>query len=162
MATLKPETFSTEYSEDRDLLKNVRSALFNLTGIPRTGGASDDERVDFTSITGKGVLSRLNVARDVLRPDYRRYWEYTTVVYDTEQHGAEINIEDRKIILGPFLIGMGVEDAEKVIIHEFLHAALDDDWQRSTEQEQHGQINHIIIYGPHYSEPANPADPSSP
>ena len=145
VATLKPDTFGSETY----LLKRVRNALTNLTGI----AANRAEEYVPAPI-------KLSADRDLLDPDYKVIWKQCTIEYDPNEAGAEIYLKDRKIVLGPFMKGFSVMELEKVILHEFLHAALDDGWQRLSEQAQHGQINLIIGYNIGYPPPPNPANPS--
>lgn len=143
MAVLKVDTFGPE----KDLLKKVKDALTNLTGFGGSGG------VYLTA------PNKLNANRDSLRPEYKSLWLHCTVEYDAQEAGAEI-YGNRKIILGPFMRQFTVMDLEKTILHEFLHGALDDGWQRLSEQAQHGQINLIIRFNLEYPPPPNPANPS--
>ena len=145
MATLKADTFGSETF----LLTRVRQALTNLTGV------IGSQTKEFTV-----APTKLDADRDSLKPDYKTLWKQCTIQYDPNEGGAEIYLKDRKIVLGPFMKGFSTTNLEKVILHEFLHAALDDGWQCLSEQAQHGQINLIICYNIRYPPPPNPANPS--
>lgn len=63
--------------------------------------------------------------------------------------------------LGPFMLDYDdVADLEKVIVHEYLHAALRDETSRLGYQWSHHEINRIITYNLKYPCPPNPANPS--
>ena len=145
MAVLKTDTFGSE----KNLLQRVKQALTRLTGA--ASGGPNEYRV---------APTKLDADRDLLRSDYKLVWKQCTVEYDEKEAGAEIHVSDLRIVLGPFMKHFGVTDLEKVILHEFLHAALDEDWQKSGEQAQHGQINQIIKYNIGYSGAPNPANPT--
>jgi hypothetical protein len=145
VATLKPDTFGSE----KFLLTRVRHALTNLTGV----AANRAEEYGLAP-------TKLDAERDSLSPNYKSIWKQCTVEYDPEESGAEIYLKARRIVLGPFFRAFEEMDLEKVILHEFLHAALDDGWQRLSEQAQHGQINLIIVSNIGYPPPPNPANPS--
>lgn len=153
MTTLKPETFA---GEAKFLLPVVRRALTNLAG-----GAPDQNRVTYHPITGAGKLFWLNPQEDSLRLNYKQVWDQSTLEYDKAQSGAEIYVPGRRMYLGPAMLRFtNPMDLEKIIAHEYLHAALDDDTQRLGYQAEHDQINMIISQSLKYPGPPNPCNPS--
>jgi len=162
MATLKPETFR-EIGKDgetrvRTLLTHVRQALTNLAFDPYT--QVNDTRVMYHPITPRSKLGKLDPTNYPIRSNYRQVWNDCTLEYDQNQKGAEIYVPGRRMYLGPFMLDYDVMELEKVIIHEYLHAALDDATTRTGYQASHHEINRIITYNLGYDDPPNPANPS--
>jgi len=161
VSTLKPETFKESPSEQKavdNLLKLVRQAMHNIAFGP---GQDDGKTVNYHPVGGLGRLRALNPKEDLLDPSYLAIWNNSTLEYDPGQPGAEIYVPGRRMYLGPFMLDMQLVDLEKTIIHEYLHAALNQDWQRLSMEAQHPQINLIIKQRLKYAGPPNPADPSS-
>jgi hypothetical protein len=159
MAILIASTFVRE----TELLNKVRDALRNLTGFSSTEAAiKANLPVDYPFPVGPhGRLFRLDDDKDFLDPTYRSIWKQCTIQYDPIEPGAEIKVLERKMRLGPAMRHYIVNDLEKVIIHEYMHAALDATWQRETDVVQHGPINETIqfhLFYPGHPNPANPAE----
>jgi len=96
-----------------------------------------------------------------MRGDYNTVWQDCTVEFNEGESGGEVYPEELRNILGPLMYRLSVYDTEKVIIHEFLHVALDKDYQSGrpfSGPAQHPQINRILIRILNYREPCNPAD----
>jgi hypothetical protein len=66
----------------------------------------------------------------------------------------------QKMRLGPAMRRYIVNDLEKVIIHEYMHAALTATWQRETDVVQHDPINETIQFHLLYPGHPNPAIPA--
>ncbi len=159
MATLIASTFVQE----SELLGRVRDALRNLTGFHGTETqVKANLRVDYPFPVGpNGRLFRLDKEEDFLATDYQAIWCKCTIQYDPSEPGAEIKVLERKMRLGPAMRHYIVNDLEKVIIHEYLHAALNADWQDLTDVVQHGPINETIqfhLFYPGHPNPANPGE----
>lgn len=163
MTTLKTETFHEigKAGENRvqALLKLVKRALTNLACDPYT--PFDDARVMYHPVTPKSKLAKLNPKNYPIRPNYLHVWNDCTLEYDLKQKGAEIYIPGRRMYLGPFMLDYyDVVELEKVIVHEYLHAALEDATTRLGYQWSHHEINRIVTYNLNYENPPNPANPS--
>jgi len=151
MAKLMPQTFPTD-SAGQALLKNVKRALTNLTGVG-----------DNPSNIYLPAPLKLNAERDNLRSDYRSIWQACDIKFEMEQTGAEMAAE-RQMEIGPYFLRSSttVTDMEKIILHEFLHDALEPSGiGGSTGYEfDHTRINEIIRDNLKYPGPPNPANPS--
>jgi hypothetical protein len=145
MATLNADTFPGD-KQGKKVLDEVKQALRNLTGL--NGGTNGAYLV---------APVKLNADRDVLKPSYKQIWNLCTIVYDDDEKGAEMS-KAHQITLGPLLLSMSVTDIEKIILHEYLHEAIDIGV--NVEEMEHGQINHIIRDNLHYPGPPNPANPA--
>src|SRR5438128_9968488 len=145
MATLKTQTFPSDNSGQL-LLKNVQTALTNLTGI----------RARKDGVYLQAPL-KPDAERDQLRPDYRVVWQQCTVEYDPAEAGAEVPPDTRTIRLGPFCLDLDVMAMEKIILHEYLHLLIVG-W--GSGDSQHPQINLIIKFNLKYQGPPNPANPA--
>jgi hypothetical protein len=156
VTTLKADTFheigTTGEARAAKLLEHVRQALTNVAFGPSTG--RDDARVIYHPIKGLGQLAKLDPRVDPILPNYVQIWNDSTLEYKLDQHGAEICVLTKEMSIGPFFLDSDVTSLEKVIIHEYLHAAL------KFKQGQHGHINTIIHERLKYPGPPNPANPS--
>jgi hypothetical protein len=142
MAVLKVETFPGD-DEGTGLLKKVRQALTNLSGH---GHANDG-----TYLTPpKG----LDADRDMLRDDWRDIWKATVIQYDEKEAGASANMKTKVIQLGGFFLKPThkVMDIQKVLLHEYLHLALNIEMR----EFHHSQMTQIITYNLGYPGDANP------
>jgi len=148
MATLRLATFPSDKSGQL-LLGKVKDALANLTGI--RGGATG---------VYVGAPTKLDRARDMLKPNYRIVWQQCTLEFDPDERGAEATPGTSNLRVGPFFLSgdTSVMDMEKVILHEYLHLVIDIGW--SATEAEHGQINHIIRDNLSYPGPPNPANPA--
>jgi hypothetical protein len=157
VTTLKADTFheigTAGETRAKNLLKHVRQALFNVAFGPGAG-RSDDTRVIYHPIRGLGQLAKLDLKVDPILPNYIQIWNDSTLEYKLDQHGAEICVVTKEMSIGPFFLDSDVMSLEKVIIHEYLHAAL------KFKQGQHGHINYLIHERLKYPGPPNPANPS--
>jgi hypothetical protein len=126
------------------LLRKVRRALTNLCG--------HGHGKDGTYVTAP---RKLNADRDTLRADYKKIWKECTITFDPKEAGASIQ-SARHIHIGPFFLQarFTVMDMEKIILHEFLHAALDIAWKDA----HHSMMEQIIKYNLRYPGPANVAE----
>lgn len=155
--------FASTFVQESELLGRVRGALRNLTGFYSTETqVKANLRVDYPFPVGpNGRLFRLDADEDYLDSTYQSIWRQCTIQYDPSEPGAEIKVLERKIRLGPAMRHYIVNDLEKIIIHEYLHAALNADWQRETDLVQHDPINVTIqfhLFYPGHPNPANPAE----
>ena len=136
------DTFPQD-AEGRALFQKVKKALHNLTGMtpPKDG--------NFTS-----APRRLNAERDTLKSDWRAIWFQETIKYDAAEPGASVLKGVVKI--GPFFLQkrFTVMDMEKVVLHEYLHEAIDISWRDA----HHGQIDQIIQFNLAYPGAPNPAE----
>ena len=155
MAILLANTFAPEHS----ILVGVRQALFWLTGCDTPARYLDTGvpiRYPFPHghMAGNGRrLGWLDQERDGLKDNHDEIWEQCTIEYDQHEPGAEIEVIGGRMKLGFAMRGYGVLDLEKVILHEFLHAAL------KSQTDQHDQIDFIIQFNLHYPGHPNPGDP---
>ncbi len=142
MAVLKIDTFLGD-GEGQGLLKKVKQSLTNLCGHAHGS--------DGTYLTAPKALK---TDRDMLRENWREIWQATTIQYDDNETGASINHKTKIITLGAFFLKPAhkVIDIQKVILHEFLHIALDIEWRDA----HHGQIEQVIKYNLGYPGDANP------
>jgi hypothetical protein len=160
---LKSETFheigKVGEARAKALLTRVKQALTNLAFDPYT--QVNDTRVMYHPITLKSKLAKLDPQNYPIRPDYLQVWNVCTLEYDQNQRSAEIYVPGRQMFLGPFMLDYDdVVDLEKVIVHEYLHAALLDATSRLGYQWSHHEINRIISHNLKYPCPPNPAFPS--
>ena len=142
MAVLMIDTFPRD-GEGSELLKKVRQSLTNLCGH---GHASDG-----TYLTAP---RQLDADRDMLRDDYREIWKDTTIQFKGDETGASVNMKTKEIRLGDFFLKPShkVLDIQKVILHEYLHLALNIEMR----EFHHSQMTQIITYNLHYPGDANP------
>jgi hypothetical protein len=142
MATLMVGTFPAD-DEGRGLLRKVRQSLTNLCG---QGHGNDG--------TYTSAPRRLNAERDMLRENYREIWKEVTIQYSADETGASVNHRTKIISIGGFFLRPShkVLDIQKVLLHEFLHLAIDMEMR----EFHHGQIEQIIKYNLGYEGDANP------
>ena len=142
MARLLAETFPTD-AAGRALLQKVQIALFHLTG---SHGVKGDYR---------HPPKRLDPGAHTLQTSYRSTWLRCTIEFSGQERGASIR-KDREIRVGPFFLKPHFKalDLEKVILHEYLHAALDI----SFRDAHHGMIDQIIQFDLKYPGAPNPAE----
>ena len=134
------------------MLKKVERSLTNLTGI---------------AVSNSGVYLtapvKLDRERDDLVQNYRAVWQYCNIRFDPNQAGAEM-INATEMRIGPFFLrsDITVTDLEKLILHEYLHVALEPSGVGgSTGYEyDHTRINQIIRDNMQYPGPPNPVNPS--
>jgi hypothetical protein len=165
VTTLKPETFHEAgrlgEAQAQKLLKLVKQALTNLALDPHT--QFDEDRFVYHPVTTKSKIAQLDQKSGnyPIRQNYLQVWNDCTLEYDPDQRGAEIYVPGRRMYLGPFMLDYDdVVDLEKVIVHEYLHAALEDATSRLGLDTSHHEINRIVTYNLKYPCPPNPANPS--
>jgi hypothetical protein len=92
--------------------------------------------------------------RDFLREDFRTIWLHATIRFDPAEPGASVRLR-KDIRVGPFFLGAAttVLDLEKVLLHEYLHAAIDLEGLR----EQHDLIERVLQHHLGYPGSPNPA-----
>ena len=146
--------------EGQQLLANLRLALSRLTG----SSGHDDE---FPRAPRK-----LRQERDNLSDDFRKIWKNSVIRFDPNCNnpGSHLNADGgADIVLGPFLLEKqftrkGVtRELEKVVLHEYLHQALDQPFQFTGQpdrnQLQHGFIDQVIQFNLKYPGSPNPGAP---
>ena len=94
-------------------------------------------------------------SRDHLKSDFEDVWTWCMFSFDEEETGASMFVSKREATIGPFFLRSGFTsvDMEKIILHEYLHAAL-----RYGRQYHHSFIEQIIKYDLGYKGPWNPAE----
>ena len=138
MATLKTKTFPGD-KEGRALLRKVKRAIANICGH---------------GVSKKGVVlsapKKLKSGRDNLKSDYKEIWKKCTIEFDENETGASVLMKTFRIRLGPFFLRPSIKivDMEEVILHEFLHVALDI----KDRQFHHGMMTQILKYNIGYKE----------
>lgn len=138
MATLMTSTFPAD-EEGAKLLKKLKIALANICGH---------------GVSKKGIVltapRELKAGRDNLRSDYREIWKKCTIEFDSEETGASVLMKSYQIKIGPFFLRPSIKivDLEEVLLHEFLHVALDI----SDRQFHHGIMTQILKYNLGYKE----------
>jgi hypothetical protein len=181
MAKLLLDTFNTKLPLKQErgkaiqkditgVLGRVKMALENITGTKGRGveGTKDGKvtgSLDYPVIAVPGRLAKLNADEDRLRDNFKLIWQMCTIEFAEGEGGAEVFPKINRMILGPLLWSPNIDVAntEKIIIHEFLHLALDDDWQTGKPfgpMAQHQQINPIIRRRLGYGPPVNPGNPA--
>ena len=142
MARLRSETFPAD-PPGALLLRKVRQALRHLTGMP-------PPRDDHWTIAPTPLVPE----RDFLRNDWRTIWLQCTIRFDPAEPGASVRVR-QDVRLGPFFLGSAttVLALEKVLLHEYLHAALVLD----RIDEQHDLIDRVVEFHLGYPGPPNPA-----
>ncbi len=143
MAELRSNTFPGD-ADGQELLRKVKKALTNLTGLAHPG----DGRYPVAP-------KKLNIGRDVLKPTYKATWAACNIEYDPNERGASIK-QGKDIRIGPFFLQrrFTVMDIEKVILHEYLHAVI----AISMKEAHHGHIDQIIQFNLRYPGAPNPAE----
>ena len=151
MATLLGKTFPADPA-GQTLLKNVKAALRNLTGVG-----------DNFAGTYLPPPERLKLAGDELRPGYQNLWQMCSIKFDEDQSGAEMK-PNYQMEIGPYFLRSDttVADLEKLLLHEFLHDALTPSGVggETGYAYDHTRINHIIRDVLKYPGPPNPVNPS--
>jgi hypothetical protein len=136
-------TFRTD-AEGSKLLAKLKPAQTNVDGVIGAAG----------TVKPPHVARRLQRDADSLKPDYLAIWSRCTIAYDPRQAAAEIR-NGREIVVGPLFAEtrFATLDMEKVLLHEYLHAALDEMWKI----DPHSQIDQIIQFNLKYKGAPNPA-----
>ena len=138
MAMLLMDTFPKD-KEGSALLRKVKLAIANICGH---------------GVSRKGVVltapKKLKPGRDNLKADYKEIWKKCTIEFDENETGASVIMKTYRIRLGPFFLRpmIKVTDMEEVILHEFLHVALDI----KDRQFHHGFMTQILKYNMGYKE----------
>jgi RHS repeat-associated protein len=158
-ATLDAGSFPAG-DEEQQLLTNVRLALTRLSG---TAGSDD---------TWDRSPRRLRQNRDSLGDDYKDVWKNSTVRYDPNCPAATGNRNANggaDIVIGPWFLQKQftkrgfTRQLEKIILHEYLHNALDKPFQFRGQADrnelQHGFINQVIQFNLGYPGSPNPGAP---
>ena len=167
MAFLFSDTFLKADDDGKKLLRKVRDALGRLSGDGGKSGKRDlilgfenDQPVFAPQQSGFDYVKapkRLQTDRDFLKFEWRQIWRECTIQFDSAEAGASILVPRRRIRIGPFFLDdrFVVADMEKVILHEYLHAALAiEERERGM---QHNFMKQIITFNLNYSGNANPA-----
>lgn len=174
MTTLKAETFheirTVGEARAQALLKLVKQALTNLAFDPHT--LFNEKRIVYHPVTPKSKIAQLDPKSKIaqldqnsgnypIKQNYLQIWNDCTLEYDPDQRGAEIYVPGKRMYPGPFMLDYDdVVDLEKVIVHEYLHAALQDETSRLGLDTSHHEINRIVPHNLKYPCPPNPANPS--
>ena len=158
-ATLDASSFPAG-DQEQQLLTNVRLALTRLSGTP----GNDD--------TWERAPKKLRKGRDFLGDDFKDVWKNTTIRYDPNCTGATGNRNadgGADIVIGPWFLQKQFtkrgfsRELEKIILHEYLHNALDQPFQFKGQADrndlQHGFIDQIIKYQLGYPGSPNPGAP---
>jgi len=138
--------------DEQKLLRKLRQALRKLSGKRGTRDVRN---------SAPGKLRRV---RDMLDPRWRKIWRDSSLVYDENCSAAftrTLADGTQEIHIGPFFLDSRFRrtDLEKVILHEYLHSAMDEPYQMEIGYEEHGTIDQIIETHLGYPGPPNPADP---
>lgn len=149
------------------LQNHLASALHNLTRRQGTAGKRSvhtcaDERTDVHSEAVRAGLNydhapvKLQEDRDFLREDWKEIWDKCTIEFADYEAGASIHVPSRRIRFGPFfaLHKYSITDFEKILLHEYLHAAFRFD--NTLKSFHHGMMEQVLIYNLRYKPPANP------
>jgi hypothetical protein len=134
-----------------------------VPGCPKAEDSSSTTTVERAGLDFPDAPQRLSKGRDFLRDDWKEIWKQMTVEFSDEELGASIYRPKRRVRIGPFFTGtkftekgekrFSVVDMQKVLLHEFLHAA----FTIEDRQFHHGMISQVLIGNLGYPEPANPA-----
>ncbi|HUL07526.1 MAG TPA: hypothetical protein VLV76_14405 [Candidatus Acidoferrum sp.] len=173
MAFLCTETFlagsdGKAVDGGKTLQNSITGALHNLThtrgtpgkrNLPTCGKAEDgqsDARTDRSGLNFPRTPIKLQEERDFLSEEWKQIWDECTIEFADEEAGASIYVPDRRIRFGPFFVlnKYSITDFEKIILHEYLHAAFRFD--NTLKEFHHGMMRQVLIYNLRYSEPANP------
>jgi hypothetical protein len=97
---------------------------------------------------------RLEPGRDGLRTDWVDLWKKMTIEYSDAESGASIYIPHVRTRIGPFFLDkrFSIPDFEKILLHEFLHAA----FIYKFREAHHGMMEQVLVYNIGYPPPANP------
>jgi len=140
----------------------VVRALENITGHK----GKPAHRANDTGVKKQGLLywrtpRKLDAERDGLKDGWHTIWRHCTIEFDKDETGASISgLSDddptapKRIRIGPFFLreGFSTRDLEKIVLHEFLHAAF-----VYGREFHHGMMEQVLIYNLGYERPANPA-----
>lgn len=142
MARLDEKTFPGG-PEGAALLAKVKKALQVMTGMPPPKDGNWTR-----------APQGLDADRDVLKEDWRAIWMRCVIRYDPNERGA--SALHGKLTIGPFFLERRFTelDLRKVILHEYLHEAIDISWKEA----HHGQIDQIIQFNLKWPGPPNPAE----
>jgi hypothetical protein len=172
MAFLCTETFlagsdGKTVEGGKTLQNRLASALYNLTqkhGAPgkRSVHSCVNERTDVHSEAVRAGLNyahvpvKLRQERDYLSDDWKEIWEECTIEFADYESGASIHVPRRRIRFGPFfaLHKYSITDFEKIILHEYLHAAFR--FESDLKEFHHGMMEQVLIQNLGYEAPANP------
>jgi hypothetical protein len=146
MAMLISNSFP-DSSEGKAMLVKVKRAFTRLTWT-----TAKDEGGYYAYFTAP---TKLKKDRDSLKDDYEIIWIECTLEFDEGEAGASIFVSRREIKIGPFFLAsrFTTTDMEKIILHEYLHAALAVD-----RQYHHSFMEQIIKYNLGYPGPWNPGE----
>jgi len=149
-----------EGDEEQQLLNNIGKALTQLTGTP----GKDN--------TWSRSPKKLRKERDFLSDDFRDIWKNTVIRYDPNCTGATSTRNAKggaDIVVGPWFLQKQftkqgfTREIEKIILHEYLHQALDQPYMFSGQPDrndlQHGFIDQVIQFNLGYKGSPNPGAP---
>jgi hypothetical protein len=138
------------------MLDKVKQALKNITGSGGKQTTTKDLGYDRVGIEYWSPPLKLRQNRDCLRDEWRDIWRKCTIEFDGEERGASIHVPTRRIRIGPFFLQsrFAARDFEKIILHEFLHAA----FSFGMREADHGMMEQVLIFNIGYHPPANPAE----
>jgi hypothetical protein len=173
MAFLCTDTFlagsdGTVVDGGKILQSRLSAALHNLTnarGTPGTRNAHtcirEDDSQGHTMAARAGlnfapVPFKLREERDFLSEDWREIWDECTIEFADYEAGASIYVPGRRVRFGPFFAvhKYTINDFEKIILHEYLHAAFR--FENRLKDFHHGMMEQVLIYNLGYKPPANP------
>lgn len=141
---VEDDTF-TDQPEAQELLPRIHAALKALCGRPKGGTYAVPLKLKrLARPARRGESGRL-------LPNYVAIWKTCFIVFDPQERGASIWLPTGKIKFGPFFVsGWKRRDLEKVILHEYLHKAIDLQPSygdtRFRKDAQHGEIDQIIEF----------------
>jgi len=173
MAFLCTETFlagsdGKAVDGGKRLQSRLEGALHNLTntkGRPGTRSVhcgtkaedgQSDTLADRTGLNFAPAPIKLREERDFLSEEWKQIWDDCTIEFSDEEAGASIYVPDRRIRFGPFFLmhSYTITDFEKIVLHEYLHAAFRFD--NTLKSFHHGMMEQVLIYNLRYKPPANP------
>lgn len=172
MAFLCTETFlagsdGKAVDGGKTLQNRLGGALHNLTG--RSGekgtrsvhdcvseGGDAHTEVDRVGLDYPRAPVKLDPERDFLSDEWKQIWQECTIEFADYETGASIYVPERRIRFGPFFLthSYTITDFEKIILHEYLHAAFRFD--NTLKSFHHGMMEQVLIYNLRYKPPANP------
>ena len=135
-------------------LNHGRSATRQVNGCNKAQDGVVDAPVTRAGLEFPHWPRGLKPGRDTLRDEWQSIWNELTIEFADEESGASIYIPDRRVRIGPFFTtrDYGVRDFQKILLHEYLHAALAIEMREA----HHGMIEQVLIYNLGYAPPANP------
>ncbi len=173
MAFLCTDTFlagndRTVVDGGKILQSGLAAALHNLTNTKGTlgtrnvhtcvkeDGSQPHTMADRAGLDFARAPFKLREERDFLSEDWREIWAACTIEFADYEAGASIYVPGRRIRFGPFfaLHKYTINDFEKIILHEYLHAAFR--FENSLKDFHHGMMEQVLIYNLGYKPPANP------